>query len=178
VRASLTECGVPGCRVLRWERYWQIPGQPFIDPATYPPLSAAMTGTHDTEPVAAWWEALPVEEREAFIGLPAVAARGMRDARAPWSDWLRDVILELAYRSGSDRLFVPVQDLFGWRDRINTPATVGPGNWTWCLPWPIDAPGEPASERAAWLSELSAATGRRGAADYTKAPPAGRGAAP
>ena len=34
---------------------------------------------------------------------------------------------------------MPMQDLFGWRDRINTPATVGPHNWTWRLPWPIDA---------------------------------------
>ena len=25
-----------------------------------------------------------------------------------------------------------------WRDRINQPATVGAGNWTWKLPWPSD----------------------------------------
>ena len=35
-------------------------------------------------------------------------------------------------------VIVPIQDLFGWRDRINTPATVAETNWTWRLPWPVD----------------------------------------
>ena len=35
VRASLARRGVPGCKVLRWERAWRKPGQPFIDPASY-----------------------------------------------------------------------------------------------------------------------------------------------
>ena len=29
-----------------------------------------------------------------------------------------------------------VQDVFGWRDRINEPATVNDDNWTFRLPWP------------------------------------------
>jgi 4-alpha-glucanotransferase len=28
--------------------------------------------------------------------------------------------------------------VFGWPDRINTPATVTDDNWTWRLPWPVD----------------------------------------
>ena len=56
VRASLARLGVPGCKVLRWERDWHAPGQPFVDPAAYPAVSAAMTGTHDTEPLAGWWD--------------------------------------------------------------------------------------------------------------------------
>ena len=35
-------------------------------------------------------------------------------------------------------LILPIQDVFGWRDRINQPATVGDQNWTWRLPWPSD----------------------------------------
>ncbi len=42
------------------------------------------------------------------------------------------------YASGADLLILPIQDVFGWRDRINQPATVGDGNWTWRLPWPVD----------------------------------------
>jgi 4-alpha-glucanotransferase len=42
------------------------------------------------------------------------------------------------YASGSDLLILPIQDLFGWRDRINQPATVSDANWTWRLPWPAD----------------------------------------
>jgi len=38
------------------------------------------------------------------------------------------------FASGSDFLLLPIQDLFGWRDRINIPADLGPQNWTWRLP--------------------------------------------
>ena len=178
VRASLTACGVPGCRVVRWERYWHTAGQPFLDPPAYPALSAAMTGTHDTEPVAVWWTELSPADRAEFLALPIFVRRNFGDPEQPWSDALRDVILELAYSSGSDRLFLPVQDVFGWRDRINTPGTVAPENWTWCLPWPVDALADVdvARERAAFLAELGAASNRTNAADYTKAHPAGRGA--
>jgi hypothetical protein len=33
---------------------------------------------------------------------------------------------------------LPIQDVFGWSDRINVPATVGAENWTYRLPWPVD----------------------------------------
>jgi 4-alpha-glucanotransferase len=44
----------------------------------------------------------------------------------------------MLFASGSNLLLVPVQDVFGWRDRINVPATVGDNNWTYRLPWPSD----------------------------------------
>jgi 4-alpha-glucanotransferase len=173
VRASLSACGIPGCRVLRWERQWHSPGQPFLDPSSYPRVSAAMTGTHDTEPLAAWWNGLADEDRAAFVSLPLFTERRLDDARQPWSDRLRDVILEQAYRAGSDRLFLPIQDAFGWPDRINTPATVAPQNWTWCLPWPVDEMDsiEMAVERSHVLAALAAATGRTDPPDYTRARP-------
>jgi 4-alpha-glucanotransferase len=81
------------------------------------------------------------------------------DSAAPWSDSLRDAILETMYRSSSDELFLPVQDLFGWFNRINVPATVGEHNWTWKLPWPVDtlASQDAAIERQQTLRELSEA---------------------
>src|SRR5215510_7928124 len=45
VRQSLARLSVPGCKVLRWEREWKRPGQPFRDPAGYPPVSVATSGT-------------------------------------------------------------------------------------------------------------------------------------
>jgi 4-alpha-glucanotransferase len=41
--------------------------------------------------------------------------------------------------SGSDLVIVPIQDVFGWTDRINQPATIGDSNWSWQLPWDVDA---------------------------------------
>ena len=48
------------------------------------------------------------------------------------------MLLEILFASASDVLLLPVQDAFGWRDRINEPATVGEENWTYRLPWPVD----------------------------------------
>jgi 4-alpha-glucanotransferase len=140
VRSSLERLAVPGFRVFRWERLWHEEGQPFRDPVDYPPLSVATSGTHDTEPMAVWWDQLPPEDRqkvgemptiERFLGTPELAQR-------PFDDGLRDALLEALFASGSDLLLLPVQDVFGWRERINEPATVTPENWTFRLPWPAD----------------------------------------
>ncbi len=159
-RETMARLGVPGCKVLRWERDWDAAGHPFIDPAQYPPLSAAMTGTHDTETVAGWWAVTTEDEREAALDLPALRAAGCIDPSAPWSDALRDAWLSVAYGSGSDEIFVPVQDVFGWTDRVNVPGTFGDHNWTWRLPWPVDdLPLVPAAqERARFCLHLANTT--------------------
>jgi 4-alpha-glucanotransferase len=171
VRASLKAQGVPGCKVLRWERDWHSPGAPFAPPGEYPRVSAAFTGTHDTEPVAAWWRNAPRADREAIVQLPLFRERGVGDPDAPWTNGLRDAFIELIYRSGSDAVFLPMQDLFGWSDRVNVPATVGPHNWTWALPWPVDRIGDTdeGAERAGFLRWIAASAGRLPASDYTSA---------
>ena len=64
--------------------------------------------------------------------------------------------------SASRLAIFPMQDLFGWRARINTPAQVDEENWTWRLPWPVDQlVDEPeAAARARQLAEWTAAAGR------------------
>ena len=140
VRASLGRLGVPGFRVFRWERKWHDEGQPFRDPVDYPPLSVAASGTHDTEPMAVWWDSAPESDRKKISDLPSVQrlTGGADLAREPFTARVRDVLLEILFASASELLIVPVQDAFGWRDRINEPATVNDGNWTYRLPWPVD----------------------------------------
>jgi 4-alpha-glucanotransferase len=165
VRRSLTRLGIPGYKVFRWEREWKTPGQPFRDPTGYAPLSVATTGTHDTDPIATWWDTAGADERIAFARLPQIApVLNGRPETAPFTPALRDAILRALYGSGSDVLLIPFQDVFGWTDRINTPATVTDDNWTWRLPWPVDTLGhqEEASDRAAVLREWAMATGRTG----------------
>ena len=137
VRHSLARLGVPGFKVLRWERDWNAPGQPFRDPASYPAASVAMTGTHDTEPMRIWWEHAPVEERAAALRIPGLAVSGACPD-SPFSAALRDAFVRVLFHAGSDLLMLPIQDVFGWSDRINVPATVSPDNWTYRLPWPVD----------------------------------------
>lgn len=156
VRASIAHLGVGGYQVLRWERAWHRPGRPFISPWDYPQRSVATTGTHDTEPMAVWWdEALP-GDRQALVELLHRAGLGAWDSAAPWSHELRDAILRLMATASSDHLFFPIQDVFGWRDRINVPSTIGDHNWTWRLPWPIDTWEHTAEacERAGFLANI------------------------
>jgi 4-alpha-glucanotransferase len=143
VRESLARLSIPGYRVFRWERRWHDPGRPFKDPVDYAPVSVATSGTHDTEPLVVWWENAPVEERRAVLEIPSVRERVGIDDPDPIGSTelapaLRDALLETLYASGSDLLVLPIQDVFGWRDRINQPATIGAHNWTWKLPWPTD----------------------------------------
>ncbi len=140
VRESLARLGVPGYKVFRWERHWELPGQPYRDPAGYPTLSVATSGTHDTDPVAAWWDGLDDEERAKALAAPGVAERAatLDDPGGAFGPALRDILLDVLFASGSSLLLLPVQDVFGWRDRINVPALIDDHNWTWRLPWHAD----------------------------------------
>ncbi len=168
VRASLQTLGVPGYRVFRWERAWDDEGQPFSDPIDYPRLSLATSGTHDTEPMVLWWEQAGADERTAVLAIPSVAARlAPEDVAAAIGDAslahaVREALLEVLYAAGSSLVVLPVQDIFGWRERINQPATVGPHNWTFRLPWPVDRLSrQPESlALATQLAEWSARHGR------------------
>ena len=140
VRASLMRLDVPGFRVFRWERYWHREGQPFRDPFQYPALSVAASGTHDTEPMVSWWEQASADERSKVNDLPTIRwlTGGAGLANGQYEPTTRDVLLEALFASRSDLLLTVVQDVFGWRDRINEPATVTDSNWTFRLPWPCD----------------------------------------
>ena len=66
------------------------------------------------------------------------------------------------YAAPSRLVIIPIQDLFGWRERINLPGTVGPGNWSWRLPLAIeDMTNDPAlAARLAQLRAMIVRTGR------------------
>jgi 4-alpha-glucanotransferase len=158
VRSSLERIAVPGYRVLRWERHWKEPGQPFREPSRWPALSVATTGTHDTDSMADWFEGMTGEERAAFLALPALAPLRERGA-ARFDEGVRDAILELVYGSGSDLLLLPFQDAFGMRERVNVPGTVTPENWTYRMPRDLAALHADAGSRER-LRALAARSGR------------------
>jgi 4-alpha-glucanotransferase len=136
VRTSLAKLGVPGFKVLRFEREWDLPGQPLIDPSTFPERSVATTGTHDMEPLAMSHEGPDLDRSLAEL-----------------------------LGAGSYLTLIPLQDAFGWTDRINTPSTTNDENWTWRVPRPVDSwPDWPeavtAAERLRALTETGGRTGR------------------
>lgn len=164
VRASIARLGIPGFKVLRWERDWHAPGHPFRDPLAYPRVSVATSGTHDTETLVEWWEGAPEADRRMLASLDWLAGRRLDVEGGRCDEATRDALLELLVASASDFVILPMQDVFSWRDRINTPATVSPDNWTWRLPWPVDRLlDEPeARERAATLRTWAVRHGRAG----------------
>jgi 4-alpha-glucanotransferase len=128
VRAALTELGMPGYRVLPWEK--DDHGQ-FRDPRAFPELSVASWSTHDTAPIVAWWDDLPEADRKVLAERAGLQPAMDDDARS--LALLRDL-----YASKSELTLVLAQEVLALRDRINTPATVGSQNWTWRLPRPIE----------------------------------------
>lgn len=156
VRASLVRLGIPGFRVFRWERYWHGDGQPFVDPADYPAVSVATSGTHDTETSAVWWEHAPEAERQQVRALKTMSRV------AGGGEVGRDGLVEVLMASASNLVLFPVQDVFGWHDRINEPGTVNDRNWTFRLPWLSDRLNSVAEarERQSTLAGWSAKYGR------------------
>ena len=136
VRESMARLDLPGLKVLRWEKHWDREGQPSIDPAEFPECSVATTGTHDIEPLAATPEGETEEQRAA--------------------------VLRSLLSAGSFMTLIPLQDVFGWTDRINVPAVVDDQNWTWRVKWPVDTwlNPEEAMHRADQLKAWTRAAGR------------------
>jgi 4-alpha-glucanotransferase len=147
---------------MRWEKVHEgTPAEALLYPADYPELSLATTGTHDTDTLAEWWDGAPADERARMLralGLAPAAEGGAEIA----FDNVRDAMLAALYAAPSRLVIIPIQDLFGWRERINLPGTVGPANWSWRLPLAIeDMINDPAlAGRVAQLRAMIVRTGR------------------
>jgi 4-alpha-glucanotransferase len=137
VRKSLPRLGVPGYKVVIWEKD-QVGGKEvFRDPAEYSPLSVACFGTHDTFPVAVWWESLDQAEREAVKKIPALAADAASLGES-FTPAVHRALVDLLCSSRSDLVLFLLQDILGTKERINTPATVGAHNWSYRLPGTVE----------------------------------------
>jgi 4-alpha-glucanotransferase len=133
VRRSLAKLGVPGYKVVIWEKEYDRGPNEFRDPRTFPALSVACFGTHDTVPVAAWWDGLSREERDGARRIPAMASRAS-ELGDTFSPAVHAALMDALNGSGSDLVLFLLQDVLGTKERINTPATVGAHNWTYRLP--------------------------------------------
>ena len=133
VRRSLAKLGVPGYKVLIWEK----DGHVFRDPTKFPAVSLACFGTHDTSSVAVWWEALSRDEREAVIKLPLLAPHA-RELGPAFTPAVHRALVTQICAAGSELVLFLLQDVLGTRDRINTPGTTTSANWTYRLPAPVE----------------------------------------
>ncbi len=151
VRRILEGLDIPGMKVLRWEKL----GQQFSDPRTFPLLSLATTGTHDTSALLSWWRDSSVTERGHFLTMLQVP-ESLASA-SNLSEALHLVMLDRILAAGSQWVILPIQDIMGEEARINLPATVGTHNWRYRLPLSLSKLSHsfsPYKERLASLKDL------------------------
>jgi 4-alpha-glucanotransferase len=165
-RESLSELGIPGYKVLRWEKR---DGR-YVDPRAYAPSSVATSGTHDTDTLATWCETLGDDERLTVCqSLDLDLAPNILRPRSgpPLHSALPLALLRRLYEAGSVLTILPIQDLFGWRERINTPATIDRYNWTYRLPVGVDELDQAPTirERMALIRDMIDENGRNVVAD-------------
>jgi 4-alpha-glucanotransferase len=128
VRQTLTALGVPGYKVLPWER-----DEHFIprDPRAFPELSVSTWSTHDTAPITSWWYELQDWEGERLAKLDGMPLDLSEPAR-------EIALFRLLLSSKSQLTLFLAQELLGDKARINTPGTVNDENWTWRMARPIE----------------------------------------
>jgi 4-alpha-glucanotransferase len=124
VRAALADLGMPGYKILPWEK--EEDGT-MRDPREFPALSVASYSTHDTPPLLAFYDELPQADRASLAALAHTSVGAVEAER-------ERALLRLLFASRSTLSMMLAPEIFGERRRINTPNTVGAHNWCYRLP--------------------------------------------
>ncbi len=173
VRPHLDELGIAGYRIPHWDSY--ADGSPVMGGA-FPENSFASYSTHDHDSLCATWENCrrtiliqkehPTEQGHwaaegcthalrllaEFSGIPIP-----RDnVWTSYSDAIHWRLIKSLLESNSRYAVLMVTDLFGLKDRINTPGTTGDGNWR----LRVNLNDHLMAERGRLLANLISITGR------------------
>jgi len=138
--------GAPGMRVLQFAFDGGRLNVHAL--ANHPEDSAVYTGTHDHNPVAAWWIEAPEAQRRR--ARRQMSAAGIEEEDPAWG------LIRLAFASRARLAVVQMQDVLGLGSeaRFNTPGTTS-GNWQWRL-----TPGQLTGGLAERLRAATTAAGR------------------
>lgn len=155
--AAVTARRMLGMRVLWFER---AADHGFIGAGDYPPLSAAMSGTHDTVTVAGWWRGRDLDWAEELGRLPPDTPRAAAEAIRDWDRGLLwstltgngahrpppddptpvvDAAIAHIARTPSALALVSLEDMLGLDEQPNLPGTITQHpNWRRRLNAPLD----------------------------------------
>ncbi|WP_296309466.1 4-alpha-glucanotransferase [Erythrobacter sp.] len=144
-----------GMRVLWFER---AADHGFIGAGDYEPLSAAMSGTHDTVTVAGWWRGRDLDWAERLGRLPEGMSRAEAESIRDWDRGLLwstldhtaarpapgdpgpvvDAAITHIARTPSALALVSLEDMLGLEEQPNLPGTVDVHpNWRRRLAAPV-----------------------------------------
>jgi len=132
VRRTLPHLGIPGYRVLRWEKDDKV----YRDPHQFPPLSLVTSGTHDTDTLREWWESLSDDARRAVASVYPELQKGQWTAE--FTEAVHQALLAAAENAGSDLCVLPWQDILGTKERINLPGSQTDANWAYRISDPVE----------------------------------------
>jgi 4-alpha-glucanotransferase len=139
-RKCLKELGIPGTRVMRWERYWDEDKR-FIPFDQYQPLSMTTLSTHDSETLDQWWktqgkEVMDFADFIGFSNLPELTKE------------YRYQLLKKSHTTSSlfhinlINEYLALYPEFIWEhpedERINQPGIVSDKNWSYRLKVPLE----------------------------------------
>jgi 4-alpha-glucanotransferase len=143
VPKTLAELKILGLKIPRWARTWSAPGQPYIPVVDYPFLSVCAPSVHDTSTLRDWWE--HEDGQEGFwyaLGLDGHCPKEYSPETA------KKVLLHLQ-KAGSALCVYQLQDLFALvpelrianskDERVNIPGTVQDANWSYRIPFTVEA---------------------------------------
>ncbi len=179
VEPTLQKLGMPGFKIPHFLRDKQT-GR-FRDLKTYPAISLATLGTHDHDPLAAYWQMLWQRVDNSQTGDDT--ARWQADqARFELGEWMRlagmeneppprqltprvhEGCLRAVLESNSWLAVFMITDIFAQTARFNVPGAHADSNWTARLEWTtaelMTAPE--LKQRAECLAHLITQTGRNG----------------
>ena len=134
VRPNLASLGIAGYKIPVWEKR---DAQTLTPGSEYERLSLATYGTHDHEPLKAFWERLTKEAdngeedaRDEQIRLRNFT--GYKNGALPdrLSPKFHEALLEGLFHSNSWIAVVMFTDLFGREERFNYPGVLSSKNWT------------------------------------------------
>ena len=112
-------------------------------------------GAHWGERVAMaqWWAEASPSLKASLLRICHLTPGDRVDR--PFVPEVRDAVLRTLLASASRYVMLPIQDVFGWDARVNTPATVSDANWTWRVPVLMDT----WRDSPEWVERAAALTG-------------------
>lgn len=142
VPSVLEELGIPGLRVLRWNRKWDREGSPYVPFDEYPENSVACISVHDSTNLRQWWREEADRDALWAMAIRAIGDAGSKASPTPPEDLDPGsvfFILKAFATVRSKYVIHPLQDILAasatYREenpadeRINVPGTTDGANW-------------------------------------------------
>jgi len=129
VRKCLTELGIPGTKVMRWERKQN---GFYINAEDYPPISMTTLSTHDSEISAEWWlkypeDAIPYAKQQGWNYQKILS--GVRESEMLSKSYHTSSLFHINLLQEVLRLDKKISWKNPQDDRINIPGVINNRNW-------------------------------------------------